>query len=192
MCIRDARGLTLVELVVAIAVVAIGVTGVLLAYVMSVRGSSDSLAQKQALAIAEAVLEEIQLMPYTYCDPDDAVAETATAPEGCNTPQGIGPQPGETRTGTVTPFDNVGDYHGYDSTAEAPPGIKDIVGTIIAGLEGYRVDVHIVAQALPAAGALPAVPANASLLVQVSVTGPAQTRVTLHGYRARYAPNALP
>lgn len=192
MSTRSGRGLTLVELVVAIAVIGLGVAGVLLPFVVAGRGSADPMVRKQALAIAEALLEEIELMPFTYCDPDDPAAEAATAPAGCSTPEGIGPQSVETRTGTTAPFDNVGNYHGYDSDADTPPGIKDITGTAIAGLEGYRVTVAVAEQAIPAAGGAPAIPGSASLLVTVSVAAPGRTGVTLHGYRTRYAPNALP
>jgi MSHA pilin protein MshD len=192
MCIRDARGLTLVELVVAIAIVGVAAGGTLLALDTAVRGSADPMVEKQALAVAEAVLEEVELMPYTWCDPDDPVADTALAPSACTVQQGIGPQPGETRTSTVTPFDNVGDYHGYDSDGEVPPGIRDIAGTPIAALAGYRVQVTVAPQAIPATGASPAIPASAALLITVTVTGPAHARVTVDGYRLRYAPNALP
>lgn len=192
MCTRSARGLTLVELIVAVAIVAAGVSGILLPLIVGAGGSADPLVRKQALAIAEAVLEEIELMPYTYCDPDDAIADTAVSPAECTTPQGVAPQPGETRTGTATPFDNVGDYHGYDSDAESPPGIRDITGTAIAGLAGYRVQVSLAQHALPTVPGVPDVPATATLLVTVTVTGPASTSVVLHGYRTRHAPNALP
>ena len=32
----------------------------------------DPALRRQALAIAESVLDEVQLMPFTFCDPDDA------------------------------------------------------------------------------------------------------------------------
>jgi MSHA pilin protein MshD len=192
MSIRDARGLTLVELVVAIAIIGTAIGGTLLVLDVAVRGSASPMVEKQALAIAEAVLEEVQLMPFTYCDPDDAAADSALAPSGCSVQQGIGPQPGETRTSTVTPFDNVGDYQGYDSDAEIPPGIRDIAGTPISALAGYRVQVTVAPQAIPAVGASPAIPAAASLRVTVTVTGPAHSGVTIDAYRVRYAPNALP
>lgn len=76
---RTSRGLSLVELIVSIAIIGAGVAGILVVLNTAVRGSVDPLVQKQALAIAEALLEEIQLMPFTYCDPDDPQAETATS-----------------------------------------------------------------------------------------------------------------
>ena len=70
------RGATLIELIMFIVVVGAAVTGVLGAISYATRASVDPMVQKQALAIAEAVLEEVQLMPFTYCDPDDPQAAT--------------------------------------------------------------------------------------------------------------------
>src|SRR5437763_11482345 len=121
MCIterRRARGVTLVELIVFIVIVSVAVMGVLTALDLSNRSSTDPMIQKQALAIAEALLEEVQLQPFTYCDPDDPQAATAQSAtvgaNGCSAAEaieGIGPEAPpygpETRTSSVTPFDNV-------------------------------------------------------------------------------------
>ncbi|HXF66696.1 MAG TPA: type II secretion system protein [Burkholderiales bacterium] len=180
---RKPLGLSLVEQIVFIVVVGAAVAGVLAALNLTARGSADPMIQKQALAIAEAVLEEIQLQPFTYCDPDDANAATALNPAGCaTTPEAIGPEAGETRSSATTPFDNVNDYDGFTMT-----GMTDIAGAAVAGLDGYAVSVSVAGQALGA------VPAAESLLITVTVTAPvANVSVALHGYRIRYAPNALP
>ena len=81
MCIRGHRrryGFSLVELIVFIVIVSASVTGVLVAIDRTARASADPLVIKQALAIAEALLEEVELMPFTFCDPDDANVSTAT------------------------------------------------------------------------------------------------------------------
>jgi len=192
--LRKSRGLSLVELVVFIAVVSAAVAGVLGALNFATRASADPMIQKQALAIAEAVLEEVQLMPFTYCDPDDANAETALNAGACAaTAEASGPEgvdapptgPAETRAGTVRAFDNVNDYHGFSMS-----GITDIEGAAIAGLGEYKADVTVAAQALGA------IPASDAQLITVTVTWPATGTATftvvLHGYRVRYAPNALP
>ncbi len=62
------RGVTLIELIVFIVIVSVGVAGVLSSLNVSVRGSADPLLAKQALAIAEGLLEEI--MAKNYTDPD--------------------------------------------------------------------------------------------------------------------------
>lgn len=188
---RNCRGISLVEQVVFIVVVAVGVLGVLAAMNVSTRGSADPVIHKQALAIAEALLEEVQLQPFTYCDPDDANAATATDTAGCaSAVEAIGPEaedvpptgPAETRAGTARPFDNVNDYNGFSMG----PGISDVTGISITGLDAYSASVSVANQALST------IPSSDALLITVTVTGPANTTVRLHGYRVRYAPNALP
>ena len=182
MSTTESRGFTLIELVIFIAVVGIAVGGVLVAYDYAARDSADPVMRKQALAIAESLLEEIQQMPFTYCDPDDPAVSTAVSAAGCATPEAIGPEPGETRYSLATPFDNVNDYHGYNTAAEVPPGVKDNSGTPIAGLGFYNVAVTV------SNAALPGVPAGDALLISIVVTAPGNVSVRLDGYRTRYAP----
>jgi len=186
------RGISLIELIIFIVVIGVAVAGVLAAFISSTRASADPMIQKQALAIAEAVMEEVQLMPFTFCDPDDANAATAADTAGCASanennlvPEALDVPPtgpAETRAGTERPFDNVNDYNGFNMG----PGISNISGTAITGLESYSASVTVANQALSA------IPGADSLLITVTVTGPASTTVVLHGYRTRYAPNALP
>ena len=111
---------------------------------------------------------------------------------GCSTlPEAIGAEAGETRYSTTLPFDNVNDYHGFDSATAVPSGIRNIDSTLITGLEGYRATVSVAGQALGAIGN-DAYGNPQSLLITVAVTGPGNTTVTLNGYRTRYAPNDLP
>ena len=105
--------------------------------------------------------------------------------------EAIGPEAGETRYSATLPFDNVNDYHGFDSNTAAPSGIRTIESALIPGLDGYRVTVSVAAQPLGGIGN-DAFGNPQSLLVTVTVTGPGNTTVTLNGYRTRYAPNALP
>jgi MSHA pilin protein MshD len=188
---RDGQaGVTLVELIVFIVIVSVAVAGVLTALDVGNRSSTDPMIQKQALAIAEALLEEVQLQPFTYCDPNDANAATALSAAGCTGGAGgandesqppLGPEAGETRSG-ATPFDNVSDYNGFSMG----PGITDLSGAALPDLGAYSASVAIANQALGA------VPSADGLLITVTVTGPSSTTVVLHGYRVRYAPNAMP
>lgn len=179
---RRSRGFTLIELIAFVVIVSAGVAGVLLAFNSAARDSADPIAKKQALAIAESLLEEIQQMPFTYCDPDDPAASTATSTAQCATAEAIGPEAGESRYSTTTPFDNVSDYDGYNTATEAPSGIKDVSGAAIPGLSAYNASVSV------AAAALTGVAAGESLLITVTVTGPGNTLVKLDAYRTRYAP----
>ena len=176
-------GFTLIELVLFIAIIGVAVAGVLIAYDYAARGSADPVVRKQALAIAESLLEEIQQMPFTYCDPDDPAVSTATSAAGCATPEAMGPEAGETRYNTSTPFDNVNDYNGYNTATEVPPGIKDITGAPITGLGIYNAAVTVTPTALGG------IAAGDSLRITVTVTGPVNVTVTVDGYRTQYAPN---
>ena len=80
---RAEHGISLVELIVFIVIVGIAAAGVVGALNMATRASTDPMIQKQALAIAEALLEEVQLQPFTYCDPDDPNAASALSAAGC-------------------------------------------------------------------------------------------------------------
>jgi MSHA pilin protein MshD len=200
MCIhngRGERGLSLVELIVFIVVVSVAVAGVLGVINYTTRASVDPVIQKQALAIAEAVLEEVQSMPFTYCDPDDANITTAVNAAGCAAAaEGLGPEavdvpptgPAETRIGGARPFDNVNDYNGFSMT-----GITDIAGNAIGGLGAYTASVAVTAAGMPGFGGAPAIPGNEALLITVTVSHSSlSSGLVLHGYRTRYAPNALP
>lgn len=83
MFIKRQTGLTLIELIVFIVIVSVGLTGVLSSLNISVRGSADPLLPKQALAIAEGLLEEILLK--SYCDPDGAGTIMTDTPPTCGT-----------------------------------------------------------------------------------------------------------
>lgn len=175
----NARGLSLVELLVFIAVVGVAVTGVLAVYNQTARASADPVVRKQALAVAESLLEEVLAQPFTYCDPDDPAAETATAPGDCAVPEAVGPEAGETRAAALTPFDNVNDYAGL-----ALATLTDLTGAAVPGLAGYAATIDV-----QAAGAFNGLPAGETLRVTVTVTGPGNHRIVLDGYRTRHAPN---
>ena len=183
------RGLSLIELLVFIVVVGVAVTGVVSVYSLNARASVDPAIRKQAMAVAESLLDEVLSKPYTYCDPDDAQADTATSavigPTGCATVvEGMGPEvaQGETRDSATNPFDNVNDYNGF--TME---GIDDITGVAVPGLGDYTATVQV--QAIPDFnGIVPTPGDNETLLVTVTVNAPNNQNLVLSGYRTRYAP----
>jgi MSHA pilin protein MshD len=120
MCTRSERGFTLPELIILVVVISIAIAGVMAAFSAAVRGSSDPLVTKQALAIAEAMLDEIQLSSYA------AVAGTGANRED---------------------FNDVLDYNGYsttggmvgmDGTLIAGLGAYNVAGIVVntPGLNG--------------------------------------------------------
>lgn len=65
-------GFTLVELIVFIVVVSAGLAGILSVMNTTVKSSADPMVRKQAISLAESVLEEV--LQKSYADPDDTPA----------------------------------------------------------------------------------------------------------------------
>ncbi|MGH6647583.1 type IV pilus modification PilV family protein [Aquabacterium sp.] len=175
------RGISLIEVVMFIVIVGVALAAITPVFVQATASSVDPAIKRQALAIAESVMDEVLLMSNTFCDSDDDNAETATSSAACATlAETMGPESGETRY-TTPQFDNVNDYNGFSMT-----GIKDITNTAMTGLSSYSVSVAVASAAL---GSITAGSGDA-LRVTVTVTGPSNTTVVLDGYRSRHAPNA--
>lgn len=169
------RGLTLIELIVFIVIVSVALAGVLTVLNYTTRHSADPMLRKQVLTIAEALLEEVMLQPFTWCDPDDAAAATATGYASCATSENnLAAEAGEARA-SATPLDNVNDYNGVTATTNIAGG----------GAAAYAATVTV------AQSSLNGIAAAASLLITVSVTAGGET-IQLQGYRTRYSPNTLP
>lgn len=166
MCTRSsrcARGFTLIEVLIAIIVLAVATVGILFVYTSASRGTADALNSKQAMAIAEAMVEEIQLTAFSN------------------------PSPGGF-SGAATPanrqnFDDVSDYNGYAST-----GVFTIDDFAITSLANYNVSVSVTPAAFAGgAGATDDITAADAKLITVTVTNPtAHVSVSLDGWRVNY------
>jgi MSHA pilin protein MshD len=177
-----ARGASLVEVIVFIVIVSVAAGAVLGSLQWSTRASPDPMIRKQLLAPPPAMLEEVLLQPYTWCDPTDANLATATSAGDCaSLPETHGPEPGEDRHDPRTPFNNVNDYDGFRMS-----GIRDVRNAPVRGLEAYAVAVEVSDAQLSAASG----DAAGALRVRVTVRGPANSELVLEGYRTRHAPNA--
>lgn len=165
------RGFTLIELVMFIVIVGIGIAGILSVFTTSVKSSADPMVRKQALAIAESLLEEILLKE--YCDPDTATL-SPTAPPVCPASRVAADQEAARAN-----YDDVDDYAGYTTSG----GIVDLTGAPVAGLTSYNVTAVTVTVTTAAQNA--ALNAVNAKRVTVTVTGP-QGAITLTGYRSNY------
>lgn len=181
--LRRMAGLTMVELVMFIMIVGVAVAGVLSVLNVTAKSSADPQVRKQALAVAEALLEEIQLSGMTYCDPADPLLESAASTAACTTqPENVNAEPSNIR-----PFDNVNDYVAAYGAAQAITG--DVTGASTLIPAGYAATVTITPEALGGIASSAASPEVLRIAVSVSNGGES---ITLEGYRARYAPNFLP
>jgi MSHA pilin protein MshD len=111
------KGITLIELIIFMVIVGIAMAGIVSAINFNVQHSADPVVKKQALAIAESMLEEVMLQ--NYSDPDGL-------PNVVEASRDL--------------YDDIDDYDNYSRN-----GISsiDATSTTIAGLESYNVSVEI-------------------------------------------------
>lgn len=125
MCTSNRQsGISLVELIMFIVIVSIALAGVTGVLNLNTTHGADPMVRKQAMAIAESLLEEIEHKEFL--------------------------KPADGFTGPFTPvnralFDTVSDYNGF-----ATNGIFSIDNTQVLGLEGYSVAVTVAPSALGA------------------------------------------
>jgi len=173
------RGMTLIELVMFVVIVAVGVVGILSVLNVTVMRSADPLVQKQAQALAEGLLEEIQTGYFAYCDGADVRLKYARNAADCTGGVGdaYGPEPGETR-----PFDTVKDYAAAANVATALaialPG-----EAAVAAPAGFAAAVTIG----PAALGDIALASGDALLIRVVVAS-GNTQAIAEGFKTRQVP----
>lgn len=152
------RGFTLIELIMFIVIVGVGVAGVLSVFTTSVKSSADPMVRKQALAIAESLLEEILLKEFK--DPNGGTNGVSTCTLAAGSNRSL--------------WDDVCDYNTYTST-----GITDVQGNSVASLAGYKV--------LPAVAVTTVAVGGVNLKrVEVSVKDTQSNVISIVGYRGDY------
>ncbi|MFH0935173.1 MAG: prepilin-type N-terminal cleavage/methylation domain-containing protein [Pseudomonadota bacterium] len=156
------HGISLIELIIFIVIISTAMAGILLVMDRVTRSSADPLLRKQALAVAESLLEEIRLQ-----DLDPARCTGALGPDADRGGAGC-----------------ANDYNGYNTTA----GILDFSSNSgVAGLENYNI-TGIAVTNLSDIGAGTfggtAIPAGSGVQITVTVADPAGVVVSATGYRA--------
>jgi MSHA pilin protein MshD len=159
-------GLTLIELLMFIIVVSVALAGVLTIFNVVTRGSADPMLRKQALSVAEAMLDEILGKDFQN-DPADPGNVSATL--GC-TPATTPPCRQNTPADRPN-YNDVDDFNGWSQT-----GVHQPDGTPAPVLGSYTVSVAVA-------------PLNLSGVAgkQVTVTvGGGGENIVLTGFRASY------
>jgi MSHA pilin protein MshD len=151
---RPQTGFTLIEMIVFIVIVGVALAGVLSVLNHATAHSADPIEPKQAMLVAESLLEEILLKPFN----DPAGGYAAACPATCDRAR----------------FDDIHDYNGYASAGVLS---LDNLGATVPGLGNYNVAVVVANANVTATGNSVA---GSSITVTVTVGANAYT---LTGYR---------
>lgn len=128
------RGFTLLELIFFIVVVGVGLVGILAVSDRVVRSSADPMLTKQAVALAESLMEEI--LQKDFANPAGGYAGTSRVL-----------------------FDDVADYNGYTTAT----GMVDAQGNAIPALAGYNVSPAVAVVAVANWNGIPALRVTVSI-----------------------------
>lgn len=165
----NSRGFTLIEIVITIVLVSIMLAGLTSLFTNQVNNSYRPYLRQRALAVANAIMEEISHKRWDENSPlgggcVNAGASCAAGPVEA----GIG-----TEEGARGDYDDVDDY--ATIVNQSPP--QDSAGSPMPGYAGFSVTVTIVKQAWNG------VPLADSKHITVAVTSPANETITLQSYR---------
>lgn len=150
------RGISLIELVMFIVIISAAVAGILVVMNEVAAHSADPLVRKQALAVAESMLEEIQLQSL-----DPAACTGALGANAARTGAGC-----------------VADYTGYHTTM----GILDFATNASVGLDSYNI-TGVAVTPIATLGGTP-ITAGSGVQITVSVADPSGALIDATGYRA--------
>ncbi|WP_075791522.1 type IV pilus modification PilV family protein [Massilia putida] len=114
---RRGAGVTLVELIVALVIMGVALAGMVAVYTATTRASVDPVIVQQMQAIADNMMEEILMKPFS-----PPAGSTVTVASG------------------RVNFDQVALYNDYGKNVT---GIRDVEGNPIPGLERYTVLVKV-------------------------------------------------
>lgn len=129
-CRQRQLGLSLIELIMFIIIVSVGIAGILLVMNVSVKSSADPMLRKQAVAMAEAILDEV--LAKDYCDPD-------LIPPACTV----------SREALRTLYDDVADYDGQTILG------TDTLGASSLALASYSATIAVADVTVPSVAGAP-------------------------------------
>jgi len=186
---RRQRGVTMIELIMFIVIVSVALASIMAVMRITTAGSADPLRRKQALMIAEGLVEEVRSAGFTLCDPSSADFDTQTDPTLCAVRENWGqaaPEPVNPR-----PFDNVNDYVTQANVAtnafnNAAGVLLDVTGQPV-GVAGYTATLTVSPAVLGGIGAAGSAANTDVLRIRVSVAFGGDAPVVLDTYRTRYA-----
>lgn len=130
-------GVTLIEMVVTIVIMAIALFGVTTAISLAISRSSDVLLEARAMALAQSYLDEITAKRF---DENSAPRGIPPCRSNCTIAGSFGPDGGETAR---QDYDDVDDYDGLIEGFDQITPLQDVEGNDRTGYEGFWVDIDV-------------------------------------------------
>jgi MSHA pilin protein MshD len=190
------RGVTLIEMILFIVIVSVALVGILGVMSLTTKGSADPVRRKQALILAEGLLEEVERAGFSYCDAADPDADNPDKILGssakCTIPEAWG-QTGAEPSSAGRPYDNVNDYvsaSGVSTAAFDVGGVLADANGNPLNVSGYTARLIIQPATLAGIGAAGTAADTDVLRITVHIDYDGQS-LELDGYRTRYAPYSL-
>ncbi len=183
-------GLTLIELVVAIVVIAVAATAVMLLLATGYRSSADPQLRIKAVELGQSYMDEIFAKRWDENTPlgGGCVVPTGTSACDPSNPQAVCPGSGSCGpdgTESRATFDDVDDYAGLQEGTCYPANLRNASGNPRQGrYDGFCVEVAVTTGV--GGGELQKVPTDDAKRVDVRVTGPRNFTTTFTAYRLNF------
>lgn len=142
-------GITLVEMVATIVILAIALVSVTQMISGGIRSTSDTLLETRAVALAQSYLDEILSRRFDQNSsvrgiPPCRQGDDVPASETCTDEIDFGPEPSELACAVPRVcFNDVDDYHGLDEGYGQVGPLLDADGQERVGYENFRVRVNV-------------------------------------------------
>jgi MSHA pilin protein MshD len=156
------RGFTIPELLLFIVVVSVALAGVLAVLNLDAGRSADPAQRKQAIAVAEAFMDEVMTREFSNPDGYTGLSNQNNRPV----------------------FIDVDDFNGFSSSGIYTRGSAFVSGALIGGLEDYSVAIQVAATTIPTGPSGQQVGAGKMKKITVQVTTPGGEVIPLVAYLA--------
>jgi MSHA pilin protein MshD len=156
---KSQHGISLIELILFIIIISVALAALLSVLNITTQSSVNPLMRKQALSIAESLLEEVELQDFSNPIGGFAGGTVLTATQA-----------------NRAKFDDIFDYNSFTTTGIYP---ADGSGIGITGLANYNVSVTVVPIAWVAV-------ASDAAQITVTVIDPSGQSLETVGYRVNY------
>lgn len=135
-------GITLIELISTIVILAIALTGITVVIQGGLGRSADVTLQVRTVALGQAYLDEILGKRFDERTRNSGIPPCRAAappPRQCTAEGSFGPDGGEDRS----TYDDVDDYHDLDEGDGQATPLQDAEGNTRSGYENFRVEVDV-------------------------------------------------